>query len=34
MKRRDLEKKLENNGWWLKSHGGGHDTWVNGKAKE
>ena len=34
MKRRDLEKKLEKNGWWFKRHGGDHDVWTNGKAKE
>jgi len=34
MKKRDLERKFEENGWWLKRHGSGHDIWTNGKAKE
>lgn len=34
MKRRDLIKKLEKNGWWLDSHGGNHDIYTNGKEKE
>lgn len=34
MKRRDLEKKLKDAGWYLKVHGGNHDIWTNGKDKE
>ena len=30
MKKRDLEKKLKENGWWLARHGGSHDIWTNG----
>ena len=30
MKKRDLEKKLRNLGWWLDHHGGNHDIWTNG----
>lgn len=29
-KRTDLIKKLENNGWYLKRNGGGHDIYTNG----
>jgi mRNA interferase HicA len=31
MKKRDIEKKLKANGWWLARHGGSHDIWTNGK---
>lgn len=34
MKRRDLVKLLEKNGWWLDRNGGGHDIYTNGKASE
>lgn len=34
MKRRDLIKRLEQNGWWLKRHGTNHDIYTNGKATE
>ncbi|MDD5306276.1 MAG: type II toxin-antitoxin system HicA family toxin [Deltaproteobacteria bacterium] len=34
MKRRDLEKKLTDFGWWLKRHGGRHDYWTNGSDEE
>ncbi len=34
MKRRDLIKKLEANGWWLLRRGGNHDIYTNGKAIE
>lgn len=34
MKRRDLIKLLEANGWWLKRNGGDHDIYTNGKACE
>ena len=34
MKRRDLIKLLEKNGWWLKREGGNHDIYTNGKDCE
>lgn len=34
MKKRDLEKKLKEAGWYLKAHGGNHDIWTNGKDIE
>ncbi len=34
MKRRDLIKLLEKNGWWLKRPGGNHDIYTNGKDAE
>lgn len=34
MKRRDLIKLLEANGWWLKRNGGDHDIYTDGKACE
>lgn len=34
MKRRDLEKKLSQLGWYFRNHGGNHDTWTNGKELE
>ena len=34
MKRRDLIKKLENNGWYFERHGGKHDIYTNGKNSE
>jgi predicted RNA binding protein YcfA (HicA-like mRNA interferase family) len=34
MKRRDLVKKLEKNGWYFERHGGNHDIYTNGKASE
>ena len=34
MKRRDLIKKLEQNGWWFLRHGGNHDIYTNGKRSE
>ena len=34
MKRRDLIKKLKNNGWWLKKHGSKYDIYTNGKKSE
>jgi mRNA interferase HicA len=34
MKTRDLVKKLEQNGWTLKRHGGNHDVYIkNGKRE-
>jgi predicted RNA binding protein YcfA (HicA-like mRNA interferase family) len=29
VKRRELERKLENLGWRLLRHGGKHDVWTN-----
>ncbi len=34
MKKRDLVKKLENNGWWLERHGSKHDIYTNGTKNE
>ncbi len=34
MKRRDLIKLLEANGWRLKRNGGDHDIYTNGKDNE
>ncbi len=34
MKRRDLVKLLEQNGWYLKRVGGNHDIYTNGKDCE
>lgn len=34
MKRRDLVKLLESNGWWLQRNGANHDIYTNGKAFE
>lgn len=34
MKRRDLIRLLEKNGWWLKREGGNHDIYTNGTACE
>ena len=34
MKRRDLIKLLERNGWYLKRNGGDHDIYTNGKDNE
>ncbi|MCL1924275.1 MAG: toxin-antitoxin system, toxin component, HicA family protein [Defluviitaleaceae bacterium] len=34
MKRRDLIKKLESNGWWFERHGSNHDVYTNGKRIE
>lgn len=34
MKRRDLVKLLEKNGWRLVRNGGGHDIYTNGEAVE
>lgn len=33
MKRREIEKKLTQLGWWFLEHGGCHDTWTNGQIK-
>ena len=34
MKRKDLIKKLVQNGWYYKRDGGNHDIWTNGKSSE
>jgi len=34
MKRKDLIKKLEQNGWYFLRRGGNHDIFTNGKRKE
>ncbi len=34
MKRRDLIKKLEANGWYLLRHGDNHDVYTNGVVNE
>lgn len=34
MKRRELIKKLEENGWYLDRHGSNHDIYTNGKQCE
>ncbi len=34
MKRRDLIRLLESNGWWLLRHGSDHDIYTNGKQSE
>ena len=34
MKRKDLIKKLEKNGWYLARNGANHDIYTNGKSIE
>lgn len=34
MKRRDLIKKFEDNGWWFLRHGANHDIYTDGKNIE
>lgn len=34
MKRRDLIKLFEKNGWWLLRSGGNHDIYTNGQQLE
>ena len=34
MKRQDLIKLLEKNGWWLMRNGANHDIYTNGKKSE
>lgn len=34
MKRRDLVKLLERNGWWLQRNGANHDIYTNGTSFE
>jgi mRNA interferase HicA len=34
VKRRDLERRLSQAGWYLLRHGGNHDVWTNGQEEE
>lgn len=34
MKRRNLIKKLTQNGWWLVRHGADHDIYTNGEKSQ
>lgn len=34
MKRKDLIKRLESNGWWLLRNGANHDIYTNGQKCE
>ena len=34
MKRRDLVRLLEKNGWWLLRSGASHDIYTNGEKSE
>ena len=34
MKRKDLIKRLERNGWFLKRNGGNHDLYTDGNRVE
>lgn len=34
MKKRDLEKRLQENGWMFLRHGGNHDVWTDGNRIE
>ncbi|MDD4570214.1 MAG: hypothetical protein PHE70_08840 [Tepidanaerobacteraceae bacterium] len=34
MKRKDLIKLFEKNGWWMKREGHDHTIYTNGKANE
>lgn len=34
MKKKDLEKKLCEYGWWFSREGGNHEIWTNGKKHE
>jgi mRNA interferase HicA len=34
MKRRDLESRLRELGWWFERAGGYHDVWTNGSLSE
>lgn len=34
MKKKELEKKLRELGWFFSKHGGGHDHWTNGQIFE
>lgn len=34
LKKRDLEKRLQENGWMFLRHGGNHDVWTDGNRIE
>lgn len=34
MKKKELEKKLRELGWFFSKHGGAHDHWTNGQIFE
>lgn len=34
MKKKDLVRLLEKNGWWLQRHGTSHDIYTNGQSSE
>lgn len=34
MKRKDLVRLLNKNGWWLFRNGGNHDIYTNGQTSE
>jgi len=34
MKRRELERKLKDLGWWIDREGGNHTIWTNGLEKQ
>jgi mRNA interferase HicA len=34
MKRKTLEGKLKELGWWFLRHGGNHDVWTDGNRQE
>lgn len=34
MKKRELERRLREIGWWFMCHGGRHDQWTNGIIEE
>jgi mRNA interferase HicA len=34
MKRKDLIRLFEKNGWWLEREGGNHSIYTNGKKRE
>lgn len=33
VKKKDVEKRLKQNGWYFARHGSNHDIWTNGKIK-
>jgi mRNA interferase HicA len=34
VKRRELERRLRQAGWYLLRHGAAHDVWTNGQEEE
>lgn len=34
MKKKDLVRPFERNGWWLQRHGTNHDIYTNGRRSE